>query len=247
VRGKLKKYSTMADRAEATGAWLRAARAPGRYLMIPGALGFDTLAEEDTPEPPTFASEPELRGRLWDECLKQIDGAWVEGWVRPYYANAPVNEAEWERQLEAADRAGRLGQVFIAAAAYHNTAELEYALASYFLVYHTQGRVVFQPMPLIDGQRDDVGYSLTILRREVLSRPRYFNAALGWPKQERHLVPALGGSVWRRTFQFGVVYVNSSETATVTVELGNAMKRLDGAKAKRVVLPPHGGATLVYR
>jgi hypothetical protein len=247
VQGKLKKYSTLADRAEATGAWLRAAQPHGRYLMIPSALGFDVLASHGTLPPPIEAEEPELRGRLWDDYRTITDGAWVEGWVRPYWANGPVDEEEWERQLEAADRASRIGQVFIAAAAYHDSAELEYALDSYFLVLHTQGRVVFQPMPLTDGQRNDAGYSLAVLQREIQARPRYFNVVLGYPLQERHTAPAEGGNVWRRAFQFGIVYVNSNDTLTMTISLGNTMKRLDGTKTKQVVLPPHSGVTLVYR
>jgi hypothetical protein len=247
VQGKLKKYSTTADRAQATTEWLRAARAADRYLMIPSALGFDTIAGHSTLAPPAEADEPELRGRLWDDYFPIADGAWVEGWVRPYWTDAPLNEEEWERQLEAADRAGRLGQVFIAAAAYHDSTELEYALASYLLVVHRQGRVVFQPMPLVAGQRSDAGFSLAVLRREVQARPRYFNLPLGYALQERHTVPTNGGDVWRRAFQFGIVYVNSSDTRTVTVGLGNSMKRLDGTKVKKLVLPPHSGATLVYR
>jgi hypothetical protein len=247
VNGKLKKYSTEGDRADATETWLRAARAAGRYQMIPNALGFDTIAPHGAPPSTVTAEEPELRGRLWDDFLPLTDGAWAEGWVRPYWTDAPVNEDEWERQLEAADRAGRLGQIFIAAAAYHNADELEYALASYFLVVHGQGRVVFQPMPLVDGQRNDAGFSLAVLQHEVQTRSRYFNAALGYPLQERHLVPAEGGNVWKRAFEFGIVYVNSNDTLTITIPQAGTLKRLDGTRIRTVALPPHSGVTLVYR
>jgi hypothetical protein len=247
VRGKLQKYAGIADRVQATTVWLKSARAPERYLLIPSALGFDTVAGHSTLAPAPELDEPELRGRLWDDTLPITDGGWVEGWVQPYWTSAPLREEDWERQLEAADRAGRLGQVFIAAAAYHDTAELEYALASYLLVVHQSGRVVFQPMPLIAGQRNDIGYSLTMLRREVQAHAPYFNMHLGLPLQERHLVQAQGGDLWRRAFMRGIVYVNSSDSHTVTLLLGNTLKRLDGRRIKKVVLPPHSGVTLVYR
>jgi hypothetical protein len=247
VRGKLQKYAGTADRVQATTAWLTAARAPDRYLMVPSALGFDALAGHSTLAAAPEVDEPELRGRLWDDYLPLTDGGWVEGWVRPYWTSGPLREEDWERQLEAADRAGFLGQVFIAAAAYHNTAELEYALASYLLIVRPSGRVVFQPMPLLPGQRSDIGYSLTMLQREVEAHSAYFNMRLGPPLQQRHPVPAQGGDVWRRSFIRGIVYVNSSDQRTATLLLGNTMKRLDGRRVNKVILPPHSGVILVYR
>lgn len=239
-------YVDEADRIKAATFWLEQTRAAGRYLMIPSGLAFDLPAGRALLPIPEGSEEPELTGRLWDQYYSLVDGAWVEGWVHPYWTRAPLSEAVWERQLEAADRAGKLGQVFIAAAAYRNEAELDYALASYLLVVHRQGRVVFQPMPLRTGVRRDAGYSLEVLLQELQARPGYFNVRLGAPEQDRRLAPAEGGDVWKRAFQFGVVYVNSTDNKTITVGLGSPMRRLNGKSLRRFTLLPHNGLTLLY-
>lgn len=246
VPNRLKKYKTQADRMEATTRWLTAVRAKGRYLLIPSALGFDELAGHTTLPTPPFAEEPELKGRLWDEYYPLTDGAWAEGWVEPYWAPAPLPESIWEMHVEAADRAARNDQVFIAAAAYRNDAELEYALASYLLIAKREGRVVFQPMPVLSGHRVDAGFSLAMLKAELARRKSYFNVPLGVGMQERHLVRVEGGNVWRREFAFGVVYVNSSDTHTLKLHMAGPMRRVNGEKVREVTLPPHSGAILMY-
>jgi hypothetical protein len=244
---KLARYTTPTSRAEATAEWLAAARAPGHFLLIPDALGFDALAGHPTLPLPDTEQTPSLSGRLWDATAPLVDGAWVEGWVRPYWSDTPLSETEWERQIEAADRTARNDQVFIAAAAYSNAAELEYALSSYLLAAHRQGRFVFQPMPIVKGQRRDAGYSLAVLRREYKRWQSYFDVGLGNPEQVRHLVPTDGGNVWKRGFTYGCVYVNSTNHRTLTVTLGSKMRRLDGSLTGQVVLPPHSGVVLLYQ
>lgn len=239
-------YKDFNDRAAATGRWLKAARAQGKFLMIPSAIGFDSPAGHATLTTPPGTQEPELRGTLWDEYFSWIDGAWAEGWLHPYWSDAPLPPIFWEIEEEAADRAARNRQVFIAAAAYHNDAELEYDLASYLLVTHHQGRLVFQPMPLQPSQPPDAGFSLAVLRREVAAKPGYFNAPLGVALQERHLVQVQDGVVWRRSFQNGVVYVNADIKQEVTVQLGGTMKRPNGDLVKEIKLPPQSGAILLY-
>ena len=63
---------------------------------------------------------------------------------RPVPAGSPLGTRTWRPPTATA----RNGQVFIAATPYRNDAELEFALASYLLVVHHQGRLVFQPMPM---------------------------------------------------------------------------------------------------
>jgi hypothetical protein len=246
VRESLARYRTYGDLAAATGEWLRAVHREGTYLLVPSALNFDMLAGHSTLAPPPGFEQPELAGRLWDQYLPLMDGAWDEGWVHPYWSKRPLPEILWEIDMEAADRAAVNDQVFIAAAAYHNTAELEYALASYLLVSHRQGRFVFQPMPLTDPAHPDAGFSLAVLKKEVNARAAYFNVPLGYSAQVRSVWNVDGGTVWRRAFERGVVYVNSNDRQTVTVTLGGKMKRLNGARVSKVVLPPHSGAILLY-
>ncbi|HLI47873.1 MAG TPA: putative glycoside hydrolase [Chthonomonas sp.] len=241
------KYPNFAARAEATLRWLQAARAKGRFFMVPEALGFDRPAGHPTLPPPLQADAPALKNRLWDDYFPYIDGAWVEDWVEPYWTGKPLSESEWERQQEAAERYSLNTLFFIAAGAYHNPAELEYALASFLLIEHRQGRIAFQPMPLYPGQRNDAGFSLRIMRHEVEHYSNYFNVPLGLPLQERHKVPTTGGMVWRRTFQNGAVYVNPSDTRTVTLNFGSPMRRLNNRLVRKIVLPPHSGAILLYQ
>lgn len=246
VSNNLQKYRTERDRAEATYRWLREARAANRFLMIPSALGFDALVGRPVLPVPPSSQQPELSGRFWDEYFPFLDGGWSEGWVRPYWASRALPEKNWEIHLEAADRAARSGQVFIAACAYRNAQELEFGLASYLLASHRQGRFVFQPMPLAGRKRLDAGHSLNIARREILARRAYFDVALGPAMQERHLIPTMGGFVWRRAFYQGAVYVNSSERDTVSITLGGAMRRVSGKRVRKVTLGPQSGVILLF-
>jgi hypothetical protein len=246
VGSDLLKYHSPADRAAATMSWLTAVRKGYHNLIVPSAIGFDLAAGHHTPKLHTGLAAPALEPRLWNDFFPLTDGGWCEGWVQPYWDRLPLSESLWETQMEAADRAGILGQVFIAGAAYRNDRELEFALASYLLIEHNQGRVVFQPMPVRPGEPQDAGFSLATLRREVEQKPQFFRVRLGRGMQERHQIPALGGPVWRRNFQFGDVYVNSSETKTVSVLFAGNMRRVTGAIVRRVELHPHSGAILLY-
>jgi hypothetical protein len=248
VESRLAHYKTSSDRMDATADWLQAAHAPGQYLLIPSALGFEALVGRPIPPVAALVDQPALNGRGWDYFYPFMDGAWAEGWVRPYWLQGPLPEKLWEMQLEAADRAARdPNQVFIASAAYRSVAELEFALASYLLVWHKQGRMVFQPMPVTPGTRADAGFSLAVLRRETTKYAAYFDALLGGVVQERHLVRVGGGNAWRRAFENGVVYVNSDDRRTVTLSLGGALKRLNGTKVRKVSLAPHSGVILLYK
>ncbi len=238
----LAQYKTEADRIAATTSWLHAVRAPERYLMIPSARSFGHIVGHATLATPPGTEETDLSGRLWDDYYSLMDGAWAESWVHWYN----LSEDDWEIALEAADRAGRSGQVFIATAIYHNDAELEFDLASYLLVVHTQGRCVFQPMPILPDAGTDAGRSLAVLRKQVAAKAAYFNVPLGFPLQERHTIATEGGTVWRRAFTNGVVYVNSSEKRTCTLQLGGALERVTGEKVRQVVLPPQSGVILRY-
>ncbi len=238
-------YTADSERIDATADWLRAVHDPSRFMLIPSGMGFEALTGKST-LPSENQAEPELMGRGWDEFNTAIDGAWCEGWVRPYWTGAALSEQEWEVQLEAADRAVRVGQVFIASAAYHNAEELEYALASYLLVSKSQGRMVFQPLPLGASEPAFAGFSLAVARREVEKYDGFFNAQLGQAGQERHMLPTPSGNVWRRTYQFGEVYVNSDDRTSRVLAFGSPMRRLDGSQAKSITLPPHTGAVLLY-
>ncbi len=246
ISASLQKYPTMETRIAATTEWLRTVDAKHQFLFIPSAIGFDLGAGHTTLPTPPGTEELELPGRLWDEYFSLTDGAWAEGWLRPYWADGDVSEEQWEIEVEAADRAARNDQVFIATCGYKNDSELEFALASYLLAIHHQGRLVFQPMPLVEGAPNDAGLSLDVAQREIKAKARFFDVPLGVALQERHTVPVTNGLVWRRSFANGLVYVNSDDKRSVTVDLGGPMERPTGERVRSVALPPHSGAILVY-
>ncbi len=245
VPAALQKYKTTADRLKATTQWLDAARSPEQFMLIPSAIGFDSVAGHATLPTPPGTREPELPGRVWDEMYPLVGGAWAEGWVTPYWSGVALPDAQWELHIEAADRADRSDQVMIACAAYHNDDELEYVLASFLMAYHAQGRLCLQPMPLRPGQSPDAGYDLNAFRREIAAKSAYFNAPLGQAQQERHPLRVDGGDIWRRQFQGGDVYVNSDDNHARTIHFGGWMRRLNGKRLRDLTLPPHHGAILI--
>ena len=242
----LARYHSNQQREEATVSWLSAAHRPGDFLLVASALGFEASAPHATTPPAPEREQTELSGRIWDDVDPDIDGAWSEGWIHPYWLKQPLPEKLWEIDMEAADRAAIADQVFIAGVSYRNDTELEYAIASYLLIAHRQGRFVLQPMPIRPGMPDDAGFSLSVAKAEVQRRPSYFDIPLGISYQSRHLVPAVGGWAWRRAFQRGLVYVNSNDRSSAEVLLGSRMQRLDGRLVSSVRLSPHSGAVLLY-
>lgn len=256
VGSKLAKYKTPADRVEATYVWLRAAQWKGRFFLVPSTLGFDARAPRPTLPTPPGTDEPDLPGHLWDHYFPVTDGGWAEGWLWPYWSERPLPEAIREMHLQAADRAARNGQVFIATAAYRNDDDLEFLLANYLLVAQKHGRFVFQPMPLIPFVRSDAGFSLAVHRQQVKAKSAYFNVPLGGALQERMRVTvslsamrdqrAEAKQVWKRAFQNGIVYVNSNDTFPATIELGGTMKRITGEEVRVLEMAPRSGAILLY-
>lgn len=231
--------------AAATAAWLGLVHTPSIYQLVPAADGFNQVAGHPTLPLPDAQYEPELRGRLWDEYAPITDGAWMSQWLRSAQTGVPDTERVWEIEMEAADRAAKFGQVFIACAPYHSTSELEYALASYLLVAHRQGRLVFQPMPLRVNEPRSAGYSLAVMQRELKTHSELFDAPLASAFQQRHLVPSKAGHLWRRAYRFGTVYVNSADSGTATVDFGGPMMRLNGFLVRHLSLPPHTGVIVM--
>ena len=242
---ELAKYHTFADKVDAASAFLSAVHKPDRFLIVPSAVGFDELIGRATLPLDSRRAEPRLTGRCWDEFDKLADGAWAEGWINPYWVDTTLPESFWEVQLEAADRADRFGDVFIASVGYSNPDELEYGLASYLLVAHHQGRVVFQPMPKTPGEPDDAGLSLKVMMREYSKYQSYFDVMLGASPQERQYIDTGYGMVWRRKYELGDVYVNSSDSRKVKVYLAGPVRTVRGETIKGFTLAPHSGIILM--
>ena len=246
VGENLANYRTPTALADATGDWLRAVKAGSRFFVIPSALGFDHVAGHAVLPTPPGTERPDLGGSLWDEYYPLSDGAWDEGFLSPYWTEDVPSEDVREMHLQAADRVGAFGQTYIAAGAYHNDAELEFLLASYLLVARRQGRMVFQPMPILPlYDRDDAGRSFAVFKQQVISRRAYFDVPLGFATRERHLIIGLDARVWRRDYSKGAVFVNSEDERSAVLRFTPAMRRVTGEKIREITLPPRSGLILL--
>src|SRR5256886_14463968 len=100
---------------------------------------------------------------------------------------------------------------------------MDYARAS-FLLFARGSRTAFSYSPLCGVEP---------------SAPRW-RADVGAPRGAALQV----GAVWRRDFENGLVLVNPSSTATVTVPLGGTFVQPNGSVVTSVLLGPHTGLTL---
>jgi hypothetical protein len=100
---------------------------------------------------------------------------------------------------------------------------IDYARAS-FLLFARGGRSAFSYAPLCGVEP---------------SAPRW-RADVGAPSDP----PVENGGVWRRQFANGLVLVNPTSAATVTVPLGGRYVQPNGTVVTSVVLGPHTGLTL---
>ena len=246
VGDNLAKYPTPTSRADATSDWLGAVRKDKQFFVIPSALGFDRVAGHATLPTPAGTERPNLGGTLWDEYYPVSDGAWDEGFLLPYWSDDVPAESVRELHLQAADRAGAYGQTYIATGAYRNNAELEFLLASYLLIAHRQGRLVFQPMPILPFyDRDDAGRSFAVFKQQILSRRAYFDVPLGNATRERRLVLGMETRVWQRDYTNGVVFVNSEDDRSAVLRFSAPMRRVTGEIIRGITLPPRSGLILL--
>jgi hypothetical protein len=61
-----------------------------------------------------------------------------------------------------------------------------------------------------------------------------FDAKLGYPRQVFGAPVAGGSPLWRRDFDGGIALVNSSQTDTITVNLGGTFRAIQGMQDKTV-------------
>jgi hypothetical protein len=142
---------------------------------------------------------------LWETFSPEIDGAWHEGWVR-YYGehNSPHTDASWEWDIRSAEEFSASNKHYIAAPAFSNRFELEYAVANYLLAVRGKS-LVFQPMVAYNPATRG-GFNFEIAQRAVIENLDLFDAEMGCAlgKREKH------GEVWLRRFRLGISLVNPS-------------------------------------
>lgn len=140
---------------------------------------------------------------LWETFSAEIDGAWHEGWVRFYGEhNSPHTGSSWEWDIRSAEEFSAAGRHYIAAPAFANRAELEYAVANYLLAVRGKS-LVFQPMVAYNPTTRG-GFNFEVAQKTVNDNIDLFDIELGCAlgKREKH------GDLWMRRFQFGISIVN---------------------------------------
>ncbi len=240
---KLPKYPTLGDRGEATALFLQ--RVHGDFAVLPSALGFEQFVGHSITSLAENYREPELSGRFWDYLHPWCDGAWSDGWLFPYWSEYAVPSELRLVQLAAGRRISKNGFTFIATAAYHNDGELETLLAYYLLVSHKQGNMVFQPMPILPNMPTDAGLSLAVFKQQVKEKANLLQVPLGWANEETvHVACGEGRVVLRRRYTDGIVYVNPDDKRPAHINLGSALKRVNGQIVSSIDLPPNSGIIL---
>lgn len=163
-----------------------------------------------------LSSLDEDRRALWESFSSEIDGAWHEGWVRFYGEhNSPHTAASWEWDIRSAEEFSASSRHYIAAPAFLNRNELEYAVANYLLAIRGKS-LVFQPMvgynPTTRG-----GFNFELAKKAVIENLDIFDIELGCALGKREKQ----GDIWVRHFESGMSIVNpSAASANVPSNIG---------------------------
>jgi hypothetical protein len=164
---------------------------------------------------------------LWRRWIRFTSGVSKEWWTKSNAGRdvGMLTGADWAYQTQLLREAQARHKVFIAIAygPADDAPAMDYARAS-FLLFARGSRTAFNYSPLCGVEpstprwREDVGAPIGPATRE--------------------------GAVWLRRFANGMVLVNPTGSATVTVPLGGLFVQPNGVAVTSVVLGPHTGLTL---
>jgi Hypothetical glycosyl hydrolase family 15 len=164
---------------------------------------------------------------LWRRWIRFTSGVSKEWWTKSNAGRdtGMLTGAEWAYQMQLLREAQARHKVFIAIS--YGPADdmpaMDYARAS-FLLFARSSRSAFGYSPLCGVEP---------------STPRW-RSDVGAPTG-----PAVqNGVVWQRRFANGIVVVNPSGSATVTVPLGGQYVQPNGTAITSLLLGPHSGAVL---
>jgi len=164
---------------------------------------------------------------LWRRWVRYTSGASKEWWTKSSAGRdaGMLSGADWAFQMRLLREAQARHKVFIAIAygPADDAPAIDYARASFLLFAHG-GRSAFSYSPLCGVEP---------------AAPRW-RADVGAPRGAASQI----GGVWRRDFENGLVLVNPSSAATVTVPLGGPFVQPNGSVVTSAVLGPHTGLTL---
>jgi len=164
---------------------------------------------------------------LWRRWVRYTSGASKEWWTKSNAGRdvGMLTGADWAFQMRLLREAQARHKVFIAIAygPADDAPAMDYARAS-FLLFARGSRTAFSYSPLCGVEP---------------SAPRW-RADVGAPRG----AASQAGAVWRRDFENGLVLVNPSSAATVTVPLGGPFLQPNGSVVTSALLGPHTGLTL---
>lgn len=164
---------------------------------------------------------------LWRRWIRFTSGVSKEWWTKSSANRGAgmLTGADWAFQTQLMREAQARHKIFIAIAygPADDTPAIDYARAT-FLLFARGGRTAFSYAPLCGVEP---------------SAPRWREEA-----GRASGSPELVGSVWRRQFANGIVVVNPTASATVTVPLGGQYIQPNGALVTSLLLGPHSGAIL---
>jgi putative glycosyl hydrolase-like family 15 (GHL15) protein len=167
---------------------------------------------------------------LWRRWVRFTSGVSKEWWTKSSANRGAgmLTGADWAYQTQLLREAQARHKIFIAIAygPVDDWPAVDYARAS-FLLFARGGKSAFSYAPLCGVEP---------------SAPRW-HVDVGVPTGP----PAQSGGIWRRQFANGLVLVNPTSSATVTVPLGGAYIQPNGSVVTSVVLGPHTGLTLRRR
>jgi hypothetical protein len=164
---------------------------------------------------------------LWRRWIRFTSGVSKEWWTKSNAGRdtGMLTGADWAYQTQLLREAQARHKIFIAITygPADDVPAMDYARAS-FLLFARGSRTAFSYAPLCGVEpstprwRQDVG------------------TASGPPTQN--------GAVWQRRFANGIVLVNPTGSATVTVPLGGQYVQPNGTAVTSLLLGPHSGAVL---
>jgi hypothetical protein len=164
---------------------------------------------------------------LWRRWIRFTSGVSKEWWTKSNAGRdtGMLTGADWAYQMQLLREAQARHKIFIAIAygPADDVPAMDYARAS-FLLFARGSRTAFSYAPLCGVEpstprwRQDVG------------------TASGPPSQN--------GAAWQRRFANGIVLVNPTGSATVTVPLGGQYVQPNGTAVTSLLLGPHSGAVL---
>ena len=160
---------------------------------------------------------------FWPDAQQYQQGVWGEiafisgnqygRWVDERQQKVFYESMNWMEIVENMRDIANQNKTYIWAAWYErdNEMALEYAISTYLMGKPNNcSHLVFHPQPVYDGgyPANLAGYYIGTVMEEVEKHSELFDLELGYALGEMYEEKGIGGSLWRRNFDNGIVLVN---------------------------------------